>query len=180
MLIDNAASFILYSDEYSRTGGCMMKKVIVTLLSVFYSIAAILGVLFPESFGLHDAYAQTVVNVQRKMTIEKNMDLSELEKNPFWTLYGEYRQAMDRVHTRMEGVITDYVAHAQNLTDDKARALIREYISTEKATVQVKEQYIGKFSSVLPPQKVIRFVQIENRLDATMDLEIARRIPLAR
>ena len=157
-----------------------MKKVIATLVAVLISVVFIFGALVAVTISRDDAVAQTVINVQRKMTIEKNMDLSELEKNPFWTLYGEYRQAMDRVHTRMEGVITDYVAHAQNLTDDKARALIREYISTEKATVQVKEQYIGKFSSVLPPQKVIRFVQIENRLDATMDLEIARRIPLAR
>ena len=87
---------------------------------------------------------------------------------------------MDRVHSRTEQLINEYVAHAQSLTDDKARALIHEYVSIEQAEVRVKEEYIRKFSSILPPQKVIRFVQIENRLDATMDLEIARRIPLAR
>ena len=158
----------------------MMKKVIGTLIPVSFFIVVILGTLITLPIRMHDASAQTVVNVQRKMTIEKNMDLSEVEKNPFWPLYGKYREAMDRVHSRMEGVINEYVAHYNDLTDDRARVLLREYVNAERAEVQVKEQYIGKFSSVLPPQKVIRLFQIENRLDATMDLEIARRIPLAR
>ena len=157
-----------------------MKKVMATLVTVLISVVLIFGTVFVAPIRMFDAWAQTMVNVQRKMTIEKNMDLSEREKNAFWLLYGDYRAAMDRVHSRTEQLINEYVAHAQSLTDDKARALIHEYVSIEQAEVRVKEEYIRKFSSILPPQKVIRFVQIENRLDATMDLEIARRIPLAR
>ena len=157
----------------------MMKKVRSTIATVFISVVMILGTM-AVLIVTEEASAQTTISVQRKMTIEQNMSLSEGEKNAFWPLYQEYRSAMDRVYKRNMDMINDYVAHYQDLTGDKARTLIHEYISIERAKVQLKENYIRKFSAVLPSQKVIRFFQLENRLDATIDVESSRRIPLAR
>lgn len=51
-----------------------MKKVMATLVTVLISVVLIFGTLFIAPITMFDAWAQTMVNVQRKMTIEKNMD----------------------------------------------------------------------------------------------------------
>jgi hypothetical protein len=39
-------------------------------------------------------------------------------------------------------------------------------------------EYAGKFDKVLPTTKVLRWVQVENKLNALLDFEAARLVPL--
>ena len=44
----------------------------------------------------------------------------------------------------------------------------------------LSRKYAKQFGKVLPPAKVIRFVQIENKLDTLVQLRAVANIPLAR
>jgi len=48
----------------------------------------------------------------------------------------------------------------------------------EKETIKVKERYVRKFRKFLPETKVVRLMQIENRMDSMIDLKLAEGIPL--
>ena len=45
--------------------------------------------------------------------------------------------------------------------------------------LKLKKDYLGKFKKVLPAQKVMRFYQIENKIDAIVEYELVDKIPLA-
>jgi len=54
-------------------------------------------------------------------------------------------------------------------------------LSYEKAKerLKVKKEYVRRFEKVLPAKKALRFLQMENRMDAVILLDVAKGIPLA-
>jgi hypothetical protein len=64
------------------------------------------------------------------------------------------------------------------MTDEKANKLIAEYVAIEKAEAGLKESYVPKLSKVLPPKKVARYFQVENKIRALVKYELAGEIPL--
>jgi hypothetical protein len=43
----------------------------------------------------------------------------------------------------------------------------------------IKQKFSQEFSKFMPAAKVMRVIQIENKLDAAIDLQLASEIPLA-
>jgi len=46
--------------------------------------------------------------------------------------------------------------------------------------VKLLSDYVPKFEKVLPPKKVARLYQIENKMRALVNYELARQIPLVK
>jgi hypothetical protein len=42
----------------------------------------------------------------------------------------------------------------------------------------VKKRYVKRFQDVLPPKKLARFFQIDNKMDAFINAAIAKEVPL--
>ena len=95
-------------------------------------------------------------------------------------LYREYRLAALKVGDRIVTLITTYADNYQNLTDKDADKLLTEFVRIEEERARLKAQYLPKFKKVLPPKKVVRFYQIENKLDTALLAEVGQAIPLAR
>jgi hypothetical protein len=43
----------------------------------------------------------------------------------------------------------------------------------------MQKKYVGRFDDVLPPKKLVRYFQIENKMDAIISLGLAAVVPLA-
>ncbi len=108
------------------------------------------------------------------------MDLTPEESQAFWPLYREYRLEMTKVGDRLLKVITTYAENYRSLSDELAKSLLTDYLSIEKARLQVKSKYLPRFQKVLPPKKVARYYQVENKLDIIIQAELAEEIPLVR
>ena len=66
----------------------------------------------------------------------------------------------------------------KNLSEATALKLLEEFLKIERSKLNFKKLYIPRFQKVLPPKKVVRFYQVENKLDATINYELSREIPL--
>ena len=104
------------------------------------------------------------------------------EERNFWSLYNEYRLTMNEVGKRKTKLIADYADSINNgnLSDTEALRLLKEYISIERAKLTLREEYIPKFQEVLPPKKVVLFFQIETKIDALLNFDLAKAIPLVK
>jgi hypothetical protein len=125
--------------------------------------------------------AKEVLEQGRRTVVEENMALSEPLSQKFWPMYGKYREAMDKVNDREAKLITEYADSYLNdkLSDEKALQLLDELLSVKKARLNVEKRYVVRFKQVLPPKKVVRFFQVEHRLDTLIDAWLAAKIPLA-
>ena len=116
----------------------------------------------------------------RKAIVNQYMDLTPEESRPFWPLYKEYRAEAAKLDDRLAKIILDYGASykQQNVSDEQAEQMLSDYLILEQERLDLKEGYVTKFQQILPPIKVTRYFQLENKLDAVIDYDLAGNIPL--
>ena len=66
------------------------------------------------------------------------------------------------------------------MSDDAAKNLLEDSLSIDSDHQKLRQSYLAKFRGVLPDTKVARYYQLESKIDAVMEYELARRIPLVR
>lgn len=116
---------------------------------------------------------------ERKAIVGQNMNLTDDENKTFWPLYDEYEAKMDRIEDRHVREIKEFARHYQNLTNADARKKLDEVMAISQARLSVQKSYISKFRAILSDVKVTRFFQIDNKLRALVQCQIAQIVPLA-
>jgi hypothetical protein len=77
-------------------------------------------------------------------------------------------------------LVEDYAENYKSMTNDIAKKLLDEYLTIERLRQKVRESYLKKFRKVLPEMKVARYYQIENKISAVVNFELAKQIPLVK
>jgi len=121
---------------------------------------------------------RSVLNSQRKAVVADAMVLTDEEATVFWPLYNEYNDEVYKVKTKRVQIISDYAENFDNLTDVKADELMNSSLKVQDELMRLKKAYYKKFKKILSPSKVVRYFQIENKIDAMINAEIALEIPL--
>jgi hypothetical protein len=64
------------------------------------------------------------------------------------------------------------------MTNATAKKLLDESMTIETLRLKLNKAYVPQFRKVLPDTKVVRYYQIENKINAVLYYELARSIPL--
>jgi hypothetical protein len=119
------------------------------------------------------------IQAERTKLVSDNLPLTEAEGKAFWPLYNRYRDEMRQVNDRTVALIDAYAKHYDTLTDQQAETYLKEMQDVQDAQLKLKRSYVGKFRKILPPKKVARYFQIENKMDAIVAYELSQVVPLA-
>jgi hypothetical protein len=120
------------------------------------------------------------IKADKKLLVAANMELTEGEAKAFWPVYADYQKDLEAINQRIVKLIQSYASdyRAKSMTDEGAKKLIGEFVAIEKAEAGLKESYVPKLNKVLPPKKVARYLQLENKIRALVKYELAGEIPL--
>jgi CRISPR/Cas system-associated protein endoribonuclease Cas2 len=120
------------------------------------------------------------IKADKKLVVAANMDLIESEAKGFWPVYEEYQKDLTSINQRIGKLIESYAAdyRANTLTDEKAKTLAEELVAIEHIDGALQQSYVKKLETVLPPKKVLRYLQIENKIRAAVKYELAGSIPV--
>jgi len=118
------------------------------------------------------------IKADKKLLIAQNMQLTEAESKTFWPVYEQYQNELFLLRMRTLQLIKDYGAAYENMTNSTAKNLIDEYITIETLRLRLGETYLPKFRNALSDVKVVRYYQIENKINAILAYELAKNIPL--
>ena len=123
-----------------------------------------------------------LIKGQKKLIILKSMGLTDKEKKGFWPIYEDYQKKIDEINDRKIMLVAGYAKtyREKNLTDEKALEMLDEFLSIEKQRLQYINVYVEKFKVVIPPKKVVRYFQIENKINALDNYSLARGVPLVK
>ncbi|HTT74352.1 MAG TPA: hypothetical protein VMF50_00030 [Candidatus Binataceae bacterium] len=117
---------------------------------------------------------------ERKAIVNDNMKLTPDEAKAFWPLYEKYEAAMDKVEERHIREIKDFAKNYDSLTDADAKRKLDEVMAIAQARLNVQKAYIPKFRAVVSQVEATRFFQIDNKLRAMVQCQIAQMVPLAK
>ena len=65
-----------------------------------------------------------------------------------------------------------------SVSDEKAKKLTDEYVSIQQAEANLTTSFVPKLTKALPPKKVARYLQIENKIRAVIKYDLASTVPL--
>jgi hypothetical protein len=122
------------------------------------------------------------IKADKKLVVAANMELTESEAKGFWPIYDQYQKDLQKINQRIVALLESYADdfRAKSLTDDKAKKLIDEALAIERAEADLKSAYAPKLGKVLPVRKVVRYLQIENKIRAVVKYDIVSGVPLVR
>ncbi len=148
-------------------------------------IFALLGLLISSSALAQQAREQvelsrSVIQTERQFIVTSNMGLTEQEAEAFWPVFKDFQEALRKVSDRRADLILELAKEFNSLSGEKAQEMLKESLSIQAERTKLKQKFIGRFNKVLPPKKVVRYFQIENKLDSVINYELAARIPLVR
>jgi hypothetical protein len=66
------------------------------------------------------------------------------------------------------------------MSGQTATQLLNEYLALEANHVALLKAYVPRFQRVLPAIKVARLYQVENKMRALVNYDLARQIPLVK
>ena len=118
------------------------------------------------------------IRADKKLLVAENMQLTEGEAKAFWPVYKQYQDELFLLRTRTVKLIKSYSDSYETMTNDKAKKLMDEYMTIEALGSKLRQSYVPKFRKVLPEVKVVRYYQIENKIQAALMYELATQIPL--
>ncbi len=120
------------------------------------------------------------IKADKRLLVAANMNLTDPEAKQFWPLYDAYQKELEEINQQLATTIKEYADALDKgpIPDDIAMKLMNEALSVQEAELALKRGYAAKIATVLPGAKTARFIQMENRIRAVLNTEIARQIPL--
>ena len=122
--------------------------------------------------------ARSEMRASREQLLAVNLGLSSEEADRFWPLYREYSAKKAALGDDRLKIIMDYATAYPDVSDATAKSLVDRHVKYSKSMNSLKDRYVGKFGKVLPPAKLMRFLQMESRLDNLVELQVQRSIPV--
>ena len=137
-----------------------------------------------------DARAQSAVDEQQvflariqadeREVVLQSMGLDDRQIAAFTPIYDAYQVEYKRIMDRAVALIESYASSYGSMTDETAAHLLKDWFALKRDEDALIRAYARKMGRVLPPAKVLRFVQIENKVSTTLRLSALRNIPLVK
>lgn len=124
--------------------------------------------------------ARQAANTDRKALLLGNVHFTSGESDAFWPAWKEYRAAMVANGDRMIALIKDFAVNYENMDNLKADKMMTDYFSIKMQDLVIKQNFAKKINNFMPAKKVMRIMQIESKLDAAIQLQLAAEIPLVK
>jgi hypothetical protein len=119
------------------------------------------------------------VESQRRVLVSGALPLTDAEADAFWPLYDAYEKERRPLDERANKLVADFLAGAASLTDSQAKSMVEQALEIDEGKLRARRAYLGRMLKGIPPRKVARFYQIDNKLDAVVRADLAKQIPLA-
>jgi hypothetical protein len=130
----------------------------------------------------HDGQQQLIAQIQadKRAIVLKTLALDDEQVQAFTPIYDRYQVERKKLFDRAADLLDLYASNYQSMTDEAAKKILKDWFSLRDDEVALTRKYARQLEKVLPPAKVVGFVQIENKLDTLLQLKAVDNIPLAR
>jgi hypothetical protein len=142
---------------------------------------------------LHSAFAQvsgspnddtqvliSQIQSDKRAVVLQSMAMTDAEVKAFTPIYDAYQAENKVLFERGADLLNKYASNYDSMTDDAAKGILKDFFKLKEDRLSLLKSYSKKFGKALPAAKVLRWVQVENKLNTLLDVQAARIVPLAK
>lgn len=150
-----------------------MKKIFLSLI-----ILIALSSVHAQNVNSDIELTRDLAAAERKLIVSENMMLTDEESKIFWPIYDQYRTDARGIGSEKIAFMKEFADNYENMSDEKAADIMSKYFTLEADYIALRVSYKDKMSAALSDQLVFRFFQIDNKIDALINLGLASEVPL--
>jgi Spy/CpxP family protein refolding chaperone len=161
-----------------------MKGMLAAVLCVVLVLAAApLSAQTGSADGMSLDQLRAAVRTDKRALVAATMNLTPAEAKKFWPIYDAYQRDLNLANRRMNRAIEDFVMKDKPVSDLYAKQLTAELLAADESEIKARRSAYQKMVRRLPPpalsaRKVARYFQLEAKIRAMQDVDIANAIPL--
>jgi hypothetical protein len=95
-------------------------------------------------------------------------------------VYDAYQKELQKINEQMAKLIVNFADNYKAMSEETAGRLIQDSLKIDEQRVQMKNEFMPKFSQAIPKTKVLRYFQVENKIQLALQYELSSQIPLLR
>lgn len=149
-----------------------MKKIIFGLI-VLMSIS-----LYAQTSDTYLELLRSDLKTQKKVVVAEALSLNDLQAEKFWPVYRELEFESAKLGDTRVGIIKEYAANYDNLSEEKADELLLKSFDLDEDKLDLQKKYYKKVREQLGAKQAGKFMQVVNRLNMLIDIQIAAELPL--
>jgi Spy/CpxP family protein refolding chaperone len=151
------------------------------LLATLVALAAFAAPMMAAAQSTYDDTQQLIAEIQtnKRAIVLKSMELTDEQLGKFTPIYDAYQIERKALMERGVNLVNAYASNYATMTDEAAGKLLKDWFQLQEDETALLRKYTKKLDKVLPTSRVLRFVQIENKLNTLMRLPAVQNIPLA-
>lgn len=115
----------------------------------------------------------------KRAVVAKTLGLTDAEAKKFWPVYDKFQRELALLNRERNVALETLAARDRPLTDAYAKQVVNDLLTVEEQEIRALRKMSSSAMRALPPKKAARYVQLENKLRAAQDYEIAVAFPLA-
>jgi hypothetical protein len=124
------------------------------------------------------ALLRSDVQAQRTDVVAHTMQFNDADAKKFWPLYREYVNKEQVIGDQRVSAIKDYSSQYDTMEDAQADGLMDRVLKFEKSRTELRGEYYPKFKKAIGAKQAAKFLQVDNRLNLLVDLQLANAIPI--
>jgi hypothetical protein len=132
-------------------------------------------VVSDETILTHD-----VIKSERKALAMEALEITPEQLKALSPIYDAYLAEVNVIDARLVDLIKRFVSSYKSLDNAAADQMINELLDIQQEQLDLRKHYTRRFHEVLPAHKVLRLMQIENKLGTTIAAQLVKDIPLAK
>jgi ferritin len=129
----------------------------------------------------YDEQQQLIAQIQtdKRAVVLKAMALDDAQLAAFMPIYDKYQAERKLIMQRGADLLSSFASNYDSMTDDAAQGLLKDWFKLQEDEAKLMRDTAKKLDKVLPSTKVLRFVQVENKLNTLLRLPALQGVPLA-
>ena len=148
----------------------------VTLLNL------LIAVPFSHAQDRHTGFEASydLREVKRKAVIAENLVLTEAEAQKFWPIYNAYRAKIKDKAKALIELLQPFAGDMSGISNEKSKSIVKRALDMEIGYQNLNNKYILDLQSksILSGTKLLRYYQIELRLNAIFKDGLTETVPL--
>jgi hypothetical protein len=118
------------------------------------------------------------IRAKKKALIAANLTLTPDQATKFWPVYDQYTADLVKINNEKYAVLKEYATSWGSVTDDQALSLVNRALAVDRQVSELRIKYLPIFNQVVPGKVTASFFQLDRRIQAMIDMQLAAQVPL--
>ena len=117
------------------------------------------------------------IRTKKGAMIADRMKFTDQEAAAFWPVYRQYEADLAAINDKKVSIMKDYMSRHQSLNDAQAKQLAEDVFDVDQRTLDLRQKCFGALEKSLPAKTIVRWLQLERRLQLLIDAQISKNLP---